>query len=288
VKDSPKLALLVCLSLGCFPGKVGSDASTTGDTTSEGGESASSELSTEGDGDPIETSTDETEEEEEEGGFVIETDYSTCSVCDELAQDCPEGEKCTPGVFVAACGPPSCKPIIGDVPPGDTCTIVDDTDDCDASSWCYPGQLGIDGPSECIEFCQGSIDDSFCTNPEQVCAHDKLLYEGALGCRPRCDPRMPDGCGPTEMCTISVNYQADFACVPDGAELAVGEPCSANQQCIGGLCVSAPDLPECADDRCCASFCDLLAPDCPDATECVAIELSDNPESTVGVCRLPD
>ena len=117
---------------------------------------------------------------------------------------------------------------------------------------------------------------------------DKTIYEGPLGCRSRCNPLMPAVCGAAEMCTLAVMlHQSDFACVPDGAVAAAGEPCSFNQQCIVGLCVAADALPECADDRCCASFCDMLAPDCPIATECVHVELADNPDSTVGVCSIP-
>src|SRR5690606_32886569 len=189
VNVSPRLGLVVCLSaLGCFPGKVvgTSDATSIGDSTgadstTSDAESTSSESSTgDGDGDP---GPSETGEDTDTTIFVVETDFTTCSVCDEIAQDCPEGEKCTPGDYRGSCGPPSCKPIIGDLPPGEACTIVDGVDDCDESSWCYPGQIGLDEPSQCIEFCQGSIDNSSCSDPTQVCVADRLVYEGPLGCR---------------------------------------------------------------------------------------------------------
>ena len=109
---TPRSGLLACLlAFGCSPAKVD-----TGDATSTSSESTMGD----GDGD---SEPSETGEDTDSTSFVPGDDFPTCSLCDELAQDCPDGEKCSPGVFPAVCGPPSCKPIIGDVPPGELCSI---------------------------------------------------------------------------------------------------------------------------------------------------------------------
>jgi hypothetical protein len=287
---------LSLLTLACSSKDPGSDdgQTTTAQDGTESGES--SEPSNPSTTDPGETDedeeTDEPEETEEEGGFVPPDDsLSECSVaplsvCDELAQDCPEGEKCTPFVF-GDCTFPRCLPITGSKSAGEPCTVdpMSGVDDCDANSWCYPGPLDPEQPAICISFCQGTVDDSSCPDPSHVCVANNLVFEGFIGCRPSCDPLMPAGCEAWERCTIAT-VDGQFGCVTAGGA-ANGDPCVIDQECDSGACVQADLLLECADERCCAPWCDLMAPNtCAMGLECVPIEFAD-PNSNVGVCALP-
>jgi hypothetical protein len=282
-----RLGLVGCLSmLACGPGNAGGTSSNGATTTSTGpdptetSDSSSDPSTGDGDGD-LESS--------EDTGFVPPTDLEACSICDTFAQDCPDGEKCVPGPNRGgSCNPQSCREVVGDKQPSEPCSLVDNSDDCGESSWCYPGRFEDDSPAVCIEFCLGTADDASCSNPDEVCVIDTASYDGELGCRPRCNPLAPEGCLADEVCTIGTSEQKDFGCLIANAELAAGAVCNHDQDCAAGLCLDADELPDCGTVRCCSSFCDVLAPDCPDGSECVAIELADNPESTVGVCRIPD
>jgi hypothetical protein len=279
-----------CLLLACGFEKVPSPSSTThantSDTGNEDPDPAETETETETDSDD-----DDDDDADTHGGSFIPDVPMSCSLaisqCDPLAQDCPDGEKCSPSVYGECSSWISCKPVTGDKTVGEPCTIVDLEDDCDADSWCYPGMLEVDGPSVCVAFCGGSYDNLTCADPDYVCVHGVDLYEGLLGCRPRCDPLAPQLCLAGEHCTLGDASQGDFGCLIASDQRASGEACTQNQQCAGGLCVDAVDLLECAGERCCASFCDTVEPDCPAGSECVAVEPSGNPESTVGVCVLP-
>lgn len=277
------------LTLACSSKQIASDGgqTTTTQGASESGELTDTSASTSTDTtEPSET--EESEGTEEGGGFVPDWDMYECSVdelsvCYEVAQDCPEGQKCVP--FVGSCSLPRCVPITGDKPAGEPCTADElGGDDCDEHSWCYPGSVDTELPTECIPFCHGPFDELFCDDPSQVCVFDLVAYKGVLGCRPSCDPLMPETCEAWERCTLVVD-QGHFGCVVGGG-VANGDVCSTEQNCDSGACVLAEALPECAGERCCAPWCDLMAPSCAMGLECVPVEV-DDPNSTVGVCALP-
>ena len=286
------LSVLV-LVLGCSKASGSDDGHTTttqGATESgEPGDTSTTEVSETDETDEVET--DETETDEGVG-FVPDSDLFGCSiselsVCDEIAQDCPEGEKCVPFV-VEDCSFPKCIPVTGEQMAGEPCTVdAMGADDCDADSWCYPGSLDPELPTVCIAFCQGTVDNSHCDDPSQICMSDRLHYDGTLGCRPSCDPLMPEGCAPFERCTLEPHISPSlFGCVIGGG-VADGEVCSGYQQCDSGECMAAEQLLGCEGAACCAPWCDLMAPDCAIGLECVPVEV-DDPNSTVGVCALPD
>jgi hypothetical protein len=199
-----RLGLLACsFALGCGAGKTAeqttiADATTNLDTT----ESSAGDGDGDGDGD----SADEETEGSEDTTAFIQDDFAVCGVCDTFLQDCPDGEKCVPGPDLGgSCGPPSCKPVIGDKQSGEPCTVVGTADDCDEGSWCYPAMLEIEGPSICIEFCSGSLDDPQCSDPDQVCAIDRQVYDFELGCLPRCDLLAPECGAGTECLPLEVD-----------------------------------------------------------------------------------
>lgn len=152
------LLLLLGLS-ACGPGR----AASTGSSESE---SSSSES-----GDPITTGSndesDEAETDDPSGPNIIPYPDAFCSAaggfyctpsCDPLAQDCPEGEKCTP--FASTGGTwddYKCVPVLGELGPGESCTYDDPvlaTDDCGSTSMCYDGV--------CRSFCKPPYDTPAC------------------------------------------------------------------------------------------------------------------------------
>lgn len=284
------LALLLCIStVGCGPRRAAdttttNDTSTGNDTTTGDdtiGDDTIGDDTTDGTGtdDP-----DEADDAEENGSLFLPDEPGACGVCDTFAQDCAPGDKCVPGPDLGgSCGPPSCKPVVGDKLPGEPCSVVDGVDDCGANSWCYPAMLEVEGPSLCIEFCSGSLGDPQCSDPDHVCVFDRVIFGYELGCRPRCDPLAPAGCLASETCTLGAHYQTEFGCVVATGHQPPGAGCYANQDCEAGLC-SIPYLGDCRNEwGCCASLCNLDEPDCPDELECVPVEV-DDPESVVGYC----
>jgi hypothetical protein len=285
----------VLLTVGCVgqSARDGGETTTAQTTTQSGDPSSSSE-----DGETTESSSSSTTSSEDsetdtsdEGASFVPTDdlYGLCSLselslCDEIAQDCPEGEKCVP-FHIEGCSYPRCVPVTGDKPAGEPCTADDMAgDDCDADSWCYPGTLDLELPASCIAFCQGSHDDSFCDDPSLTCVFDYTVYLGALGCRPSCDPLMPEDCEPWERCTVSFNWPSDFGCILGGG-VPNGDVCLTNQDCDSGACMPAESLLECAGESCCSPWCDIMAPSCAMGLECVSVEVGD-PASSIGVCSL--
>jgi hypothetical protein len=281
--------LTVLLLGGCVAqsARDGGDTAAVQTTTeSESGEPSSTSSSSSEDSD----SDSETDTTDEGMSFVPMDDFSgLCSLseltlCDEYAQDCPEGEKCVP-FHIEGCSYPRCVPVTGDKPAGEPCSADDMAgDDCDADSWCYPGTFDLELPGTCTAFCQGTSDDSFCDDPSLTCVSDNSVYLGALGCRPSCDPLMPVGCEPWERCTFGYDWQPDFGCMLAGG-VPDGEVCLYNQDCDSGPCVPAESLLECAGESCCSPWCDIMAPSCAMGLECVSVGIGD-PNSNVGVCSL--
>jgi hypothetical protein len=259
---------------------------TTQTATESGDPDVTSGTSSEG------SETEETEETNETGfSFVPEEDFtglcsiSELSLCDEFLQDCPGDEKCVP-FHIEDCSFPVCTLVTGDKSAGEPCTADEHAnDDCDADSWCYPGTLDLEQPSVCVSFCQGTADNSFCDDPSLTCVIDYKVYGGALGCLPICDPLTPGGCEPWERCTFTFDGQSEFGCVIGGG-VANGEVCNYNQDCDSGVCVEAESLLECAGEKCCSPWCDIMAPDCAMGLECMPVDVGD-PISNVGACSVP-
>src|SRR5690554_5651996 len=248
------LASGTCLFvLACGSGK----ASDSTNETAESGETDADDLATSSD-DAVDSSDDDdddTDTSDDGTSFVPPNEGLGCSqafsLCDEWAQDCPEGEKCSPIDFSEECGPTvACKTVVGDNAVDEPCTVVDLQDDCDADSWCYAQMLRLAAPSVCVAFCQGTPDNPSCANPDYVCIEDQVNFYGAIGCRPRCNPLTPaeNPCLEGERCSLGSGSHGDFGCMLINDDLAPGEPCSNSQECDGGLCVEDIHLPECAGD----------------------------------------
>jgi hypothetical protein len=245
-------------------GDTDSTSSTQGDTTDSANTSNDSSLS-----------------------FYAGPDYDILPIteCDMFAQDCPEGEKC---VLASSGGNNEdmnqCVPILGDGQPGEPCTfnIVAGTDDCDAYSYCWD-VMDVDGVGMgvCAPFCTGTFDDPIC--PDGTSCGVEVSV-----CILQCDP-LVQSCADGLGCYWTT---ADFNCIGTAQNLPLGDPCGAVNDCVPGtVCVATESLPDCNGAACCASYCSLSEPMCPQpGTECADFfEMNMAPAGyeNIGVCILP-
>ncbi|MFO7561326.1 MAG: hypothetical protein R6X02_01680 [Enhygromyxa sp.] len=121
-------------------------------------------------------------------GYDIVCSEKNPAWCDEITQDCPQGEKCVIrpadrwGHHTARC-----VPVTGTDAAGEPCTSAgaspdsDGTDSCDATSMCWSGSLDTE-PFEgtCHGFCSDYADSSAC--PEQTSC--QLLEDSFWLCVP--------------------------------------------------------------------------------------------------------
>jgi hypothetical protein len=286
------LALTVALlgSTACArdPGSADATAGTTTSMSSttisatDSEESSGATSSTSGDGDGDMTNTTNNGSVSFYAG--AEPDWGWAGQCDPFIQDCPEGEKCVPyastgEVFDAN----KCVPVTGDGQPGDPCVyggIVESSDNCGQNSFCW----AEDDAGVCTEFCQGNPDDPSCPmGLECLIANQTTLNL----CIASCHPLLQD-CEPGFACYFSLDV---FNCSATTEDIALGDPCDAVNDCAFGLaCLPADVMPDCAGDSCCASYCDLMMPTCPQmGTECAAFFDGVAPPGyeNVGLCVLP-
>lgn len=265
------LAVTLLGSAACTRSPAPAD-STAGTTTSM---SSTGETTTDADVDTDTSTTLDTGDTTDDGDtmpgsfYAGPADIGAPLPCSPWEQDCPEGEKCVP---YASTGEDfdsnKCVPVLGDGEPGEPCNYggrVEATDDCGANSYCWAGaDTGI-----CYEFCDGDARDFQC-GPELECVIDDA---GVFTlCLPMCNPIEQD-CDSGFGCYLMNKESLGFACAPTTENIELGEPCDAVNDCAVGLnCVPADTMPDCAGDSCCASFCHLAMPTCPQPnTECTPI-----------------
>jgi hypothetical protein len=217
-------------------------------------------------------------------------DHGSVSECDPFAQDCPEGEKCVPyGSSGSNWDANKCVPILGDGQPGDPCTYAgpnDATDDCAAESHCWD-VMDVDGTyvGVCRKFCTGTPDDPMCP----VGTSCLVANQGSITlCLQVCDPfaqDCPDGLG-------CYWVEHDFHCIFTTSDIPLGEPCGYFNDCIPGTgCMDTEVLPDCMGEKCCASYCSISAPECPQpGTECADffdMGMALPGYEDIGICVMP-
>lgn len=298
MKKTLVLSMMLCGSVSLVLAGCGEKES-----AGESGAANTTAGSGDGDGDAAETGSDAAGDGDGDGDgegdgsedpgvttFVPDDDVIGESECDPFAQDCPEGEKCAPyassgGTWDAN----KCVPVNGDGTAGDTCTgtgAVEATDDCNADTLCWD-LMDVDGQAigVCTEFCKGTADSPSC-GPNTNCL---IANSGSINlCIVSCDPLLQD-CGSGLACFFAAG---SFACIFTTQDIPLGEPCGFINDCVSGTsCVSADLMPNCNGTDCCASFCELSDPTCPqEGTECSAFfEEGTAPPGyeDVGVCILP-
>lgn len=213
--------------------------------------------------------------------------------CALWKQDCPEGQKCIPygpGLVQTRCVPLAPLPV-GPLKPCVASGAGDEiVDDCDESSICWFIDGGdYQGDGLCLPLCHP--DHLQCADGS-LCISITVLSE-LYQCLPLCDPRVPS-CPGSSSCQYDLGEQ--FSCNWSFDQRTYGEPCGAIAQCVDGLtCGAAIDIPGCASDFCCTSFCDVSAPNtCPDAPtqECLSYFENLGGRSPpgfedIGVCAIP-
>jgi hypothetical protein len=116
-----------------------------------------------------------------------------------------------------------------------------------------------------------------------------ISNEGSIAlCLEICDPLAQD-CDPGLGCYWANN---EFYCLETTQDILLGEPCETIDSCLPGLaCLPAEVLPDCMGSDCCASFCSVAVPECPQpGTECADFfEMGMAPPGyeDIGVCVIP-
>ena len=234
--------------------------------------------------------------------------------CDPWCQDCPEGQKCMPK------GEPKtytftttvCTPIApAPKAPGQPCTApggqFGGTDDCQERAICW----NVDSETNegvCVATCGGTPDTPDCGTIDSYC----YFQEGSvlLLCLPWCSPLTLSSCASEDTCVLAGPdllmaaaapppydpNEVDFKCLLRQGPLAPqATPCPLVNVCDPGLaCVDATLVPNCDPDAapgCCARWCDLAQPDCPEGGTCQPI-LQPDPDlpqefADLGLCLLP-
>lgn len=212
----------------------------------------------------------------------------TCT-CDPLAQNCPDGEKCSPSGSDLACVPV----LPGAVGTGQPCTFqgdpLDGVDTCAKGHVCWP-PWGDD--SVCVPQCSGSWEAPECP----ACSRCHINGDLVLTlCLPACSALLQD-CPELTVCVPAAFDPTSFACAVDasGDEGQVFDACDGISACDPGLwCAPPSHASECDPQApgCCLPFCDLTAPSCPGAGQvCAPWYDPDDPstcDSHLGHCRLP-
>ena len=257
-------------------------------TTSSGGTSTTAATSTVGTS--ASASDSDASDSEPECAFIPCTDVPRePQSCDVYLQDCPEGMKCTHDHLEGWSFCVDVVPSPDDI--GEPCEIFEETlsgiDSCDVGGlcWYFDEEQGL---GECISFCQGSQENPSC---EDETTHCSIGCQSCVGiCLHDCDPLAVD-CPNGGLC-VSTGDNI-FECVFDGDELGgYGDGCEFINSCEHGLaCIPAKNFPECEFLGCCAPFCDLDDPTCPDGELGIAcVPFFDDPKPStehIGICILP-
>lgn len=182
-----------------------------------------------------------------------------------IADSCPSGMKCLP-TYTPGSGIHSthCSPVVRDPASLDQeCKVLEQKifgdDTCDEGLICW--HLNEDSTGSCFAFCGQNYQ---CDDPFSTCRVDS---SDIVRICEHCNPLLQDCIGDAYGC-LPNDLQTGFWCqlVSDGGP--TDTPCTAHEQCTEGhFCADEGQVSQCADSRCCAAFCDLSAPQCPNIGE---------------------
>jgi len=189
------------------------------------------------------------------GTFLFLPEVAPVEECNPGAQDCPDGERCSPYVREAGeCCVDSthCVPILGDKGIGEPCGRGVDNDDCASGLFCMTNTSGGLGPGRCVELCDPGVPGT-CAQGSCIALNDGFLPL----CATPCDPLAP-ACGEGQGCYLLV-AEAAFVCLNSATDAgADNSPCSTLQGCAPGLvCYDGGAQASCSSDQCCTPVCDL-------------------------------
>lgn len=217
--------------------------------------------------------------------------------CDNFAQDCPEGQKCSAyssTLEFAYWDSTKCVEVIGTDKPGEPCIsqgITTGIDSCIKGAMCW--DVDAEGFGTCIALCSGNTRAPVCEFP----GYCNVSAEGVLNlCYGYCNPFLQDCPKMGEACYAS--KVSKLVCVPDESNGGgqVGAPCEFLNDCKAGLtCIDATFFGAgCAPDSagCCTPFCQFPNGSCPNPDQqCVqyfdnAQVPLDNPYLGIGICGI--
>ena len=230
--------------------------------------------------------------------FICEITTHDPFECDNFAQDCPEGQKCTAwaegggGSWNAL----KCVPVMGDKQPGEPCFAPEGgtggLDDCAEAVMCWDvdeNNMGV-----CVALCSGSPEAPVCPD-DGPCT---IAGGGELNlCLLACNPLVQD-CPGTDLCVPVPNNEEYFACILDasGEEGQVNDGCELANECDKGLaCLDTAGASSACDPQaagCCQPFCEFPDGVCPNPDQaCVQwydpVELPpDSPKLKYGICKI--
>ena len=183
--------------------------------------------------------------------------------CDPYAQDCPMGFKCIPAVNGDVFNTTECVQLMGEVfGPGQPCKVDGEPgmllDSCDLGSICWAPDAA--GNGVCVALCS-------CGPEQPVCDDGGPCFQAGNGavalCTDPCDPLLQDCAHDSQVCVLTTAPSGGFVtgCMPAAANgAAVGDSCTALNQCPPGSICAAADASLCAGIACCVELCDPLAP----------------------------
>jgi len=181
--------------------------------------------------------------------------------CLPAADNCPEGFKCLPVWTGSSFSLTRCAPVIPDAAKIDQpCEFIDSTrfyfenDTCERGTVCIlPNEQGV---GRCVAFCDLELK---CADPFSSCID---IGNDFTWCS-HCDPLAQD-CVIPQSCVPSPGSPGFYCNTTNG--LGTGTPCKIYLDCItGSFCAEAGQVSQCnKDEKCCAAYCDLSAPVCPD------------------------
>ena len=227
--------------------------------------------------------------------FLNCSDAGDKGECDNWAQDCPEGQKCSAwiGNGGSTWDAVHCVEIIGEGKTGDECTsegAISGRDSCEKGAMCWG--VNMDGIGTCVALCTGTEDAPVCAG-EGTCT---IANEGSLNlCLTQCDPLVQDCLTSGEVC---YPISDTFTCAPDasGEEGQANDACEYINVCDKGLmCGDAAFVGggcDAAASGCCTPFCEFPGGACPNPDQsCVQyFDPADLPfpnAGDIGVCGIP-
>jgi len=211
-----------------------------------------------------------------------DADDGAQGLCDPVEQSgCADGERCTVTSSSGGAAVFGCVEDDGDLEPFDPCdTQAGGQDGCSAGHACV---ADFNGSGACLPLCNGSSDCDV-----GVCSGS------TFGDIPYC----ADDCSPFEpLCVAPTQCRRNgerFSCrIPQEADVgAAGAPCSPSDDggCTTGfVCIPGALVPDCKEQNCCASLCDLeSASGCLAPATCNSALTAAAPGfESIGACFVP-
>lgn len=193
-------------------------------------------------------------------------------VCDVMAQDCPDGQRCTIDYVLA---PPGGRWVEMCAPaPEQTAAYGEPCDDwAYADHDCPIGGMCLD--DVCVGVCLTDLD---CEDAGLAASCLRVFGTEYGYCAFDCDPLLPPArgdCPPEQSC---MRVFAEFSCVEEYSDVPVGGRCIYATDCGPGV--------SCVVDTC-RTHCDTRNgnADCPGSLECTPFEVNPAGLEHVGFCR---